>query len=125
VLALTPGASLLVWLDTRFDAPRVHTDGGDGTVAVGGVVHGGVGVGASRAGSISSGVRVMVEYLTSYEGMGRVYLRCAAGCACAPTILDAHRTDAHRNVSVFLQARVYVRTVRLTVLPVPICDAIR
>ena len=30
-------------------------------------------------------------------------VRCLGGCACAVQTIDAHKTDAHRNVSVFLQ----------------------
>mmetsp|Transcript_20457 Transcript_20457/g.46850 ORF Transcript_20457/g.46850 Transcript_20457/m.46850 type:complete len:102 (+) Transcript_20457:1-306(+) len=48
-------------------------------------------------------VEASIEHLTSYEGMGRVAVHCVGGCSCAPQTIDAHRVDAHRNVSVFLQ----------------------
>ena len=44
-----------------------------------------------------------IEHLVSYEHMGIATARCVGGCACAVQRIDAHRTDAHRNVSVFLQ----------------------
>lgn len=57
--------------------------------------------GARRA---SSGrVEASIEHLVSYDGMGRVGLSCVGGCSCAAQTVDAHRVDAHRNVSVYLQ----------------------
>ena len=44
-----------------------------------------------------------IEHLTSYEHMGIATLRCVGRCACVTQRIDAHKTDAHRNVSVFLQ----------------------
>ena len=35
--------------------------------------------------------------------MGVVSVRCVSGCSCDMQRIDAHRVDAHRNVSVFLQ----------------------
>ena len=35
--------------------------------------------------------------------MGIATVRCVGRCACAVQRVNAHKTDAHRNVSVFLQ----------------------
>lgn len=58
---------------------------------------------ATRAQTTPEVVKASIEHLTSYEGMGRAMIRCVDGCACEPQTIDAHRVDAHRNVSVYLQ----------------------
>lgn len=75
VLALVPGATLHFAVDSRM----------------------------SVRGGMASVVTVNIEHLVSYESMGIATVRCVGGCSCATQRIDAHRTDAHRNVSVFLQ----------------------
>lgn len=59
----------------------------------------GAGTGAGRHVSL---LTVKLTYLTSYEAMGRIKLRCLGGCRCATHILDAHRvTHSERNASVY------------------------
>lgn len=86
VLALSPGATLHFPVDTRLRA------GASSSVAA-----------ASAAGGAGDFVRVSIEHLTSYENMGIASVRCVGGCSCVTQRVNAHRTDAHRNVSVFLQ----------------------
>lgn len=103
VVALVPGATLHARLDTRMN----HWGSRD---QVGAVVswefccvirmHHSE---ATRAQTTPEVVKASIEHLTSYEGMGRAMIRCVDGCACEPQTIDAHRVDAHRNVSVFLQ----------------------
>ena len=49
---------------------------------------------------------VTLDYLTSYESMGRVKIGCAGGCACPALVLDAHRPPrvAGQLVSIFEMA---------------------
>ena len=87
VLALVPGATLLFPVDSRYSG---------GTSAPAGT-------------PVSSVVRASIEHLVSYESMGVASVRCGGGCSCDVQRIDAHRTDAHRNVSVFLQHTFDVR----------------
>ena len=80
VLALSPGATLHFPVDSRMAS-----------------------AGAALSGVNASRLVVRIEHLTSYELMGTVSIRCIGQCACATQTVNAHRTDAHRNVSVFLQ----------------------
>lgn len=43
---------------------------------------------------------VAIDYLRSYEHMGRVQLRCELRCSCAPTVVEGHTHERHsvRNV---------------------------
>ena len=50
----------------------------------------------------ASTVAVQFSYLASYENMGTAELACVDACACATQRLDAHKTDAIGNTSVFL-----------------------
>jgi hypothetical protein len=50
----------------------------------------------------SAEAEVRLEHLVSYEGMGTVRLECSRGCECHEQLIDAHRTNGIRNVSVFL-----------------------
>lgn len=50
-----------------------------------------------------------LEYLVSYEGMGRAVLRCESFCSCKEQRLDAHRTSAVRNESVFIRHFFHIR----------------
>jgi len=81
VLALVPGATLVFPIDSRM-----------GPAANG-----------AAAPSSPASVRVSIEHLVSYEHMGIAAVRCNGGCTCDVQRINAHRTDAHRNVSVFLQ----------------------
>jgi hypothetical protein len=110
VLALVPGATLLFKVDSRMGLKQRDT--ATGAVVGGAVVGSAIPSGATAAltaaapaaaGSATGMVRVSIEHLTSYENMGVATVRCAGGCRCAVQRIDAHRTDAHRNVSVFLQ----------------------
>ena len=56
-----------------------------------------------HADSSCAHAQVSLEHLVSYEHMGIATVRCVGSCSCAVQIINAHRTDAHRNVSVFLQ----------------------
>jgi len=85
-LALVPGATLHFSIDARMSSTGSAPGPTSGVLA-----------------SSTDAVEVHIEHLTSYENMGIVNLRCVGGCSCAMQRIDAHRTDAHRNVSVFLQ----------------------
>ena len=50
----------------------------------------GLGLHVGQDASVGSGWRMQLQYLVSYEGMGRVALQCLRGCACEPQQLDAH-----------------------------------
>ena len=43
---------------------------------------------------------VAIDYLRSYEHMGRVQLRCEQQCSCTPTVVEGHTFETHsvRNV---------------------------
>ena len=88
VLALSPGATLHFPIDTR-----VATSAASGAAS------------SATLSSVasSSSVVVRIEHLVSYENMGVATVRCVGKCVCELQRIDAHRTDAHRNVSVFLQ----------------------
>ena len=77
LIALVPGATLDIELDTRL---------GEG-------------------GGAQASLRVLakLQYLTSYEHMGRAVLRCVHRCRCRPQRIDAHQvaSGGYRNVSVF------------------------
>ena len=77
LIALQPGATLEVELDTRL---------GDGGGA-----------------SPTLRVHAKLQYLTSYEHMGRATLRCVHRCRCRSQRIDAHQVSSggYRNVSVF------------------------
>lgn len=75
VLALVPGATLAIDLDTRL------VSGGEENP--------------------SATLDASLVYLTSYEGMGRTSLRCVRGCTCVPRVLDGHRSHPLRNISTF------------------------
>ena len=111
VLALVPGATLLFKVDSRMGLEQRETATGAvvGSVIVNNAVPSGATAALTAAApaagaSATDMVRVSIEHLTSYENMGVATVRCAGGCRCAVQRIDAHRTDAHRNVSVFLQA---------------------
>jgi hypothetical protein len=55
---------------------------------------------------------IQLEHLTSYTGMGMMALVCLGGCACEPQVIDAHKTNEIRNVSVFESHRFVARAVR-------------
>ena len=55
-------------------------------------------------------VEVSLEHLTSYEGMGVIHLDCTEGCSCTRQIINAHKTNGIRNVSVF-ESHVFTATV--------------
>jgi len=84
VVALSPGATLHARLDTR-----MRPSGAAESV-------------------VAERVQASIEHLVSYEGMGRAALHCVGGCTCEEQTIDAHRTDAHRNVSVFLQHNFWI-----------------
>ena len=48
-------------------------------------------------------VQAGLEYLISYEGMGRSLLRCVRHCSCKEQRLDAHSTSRVHNESVFVR----------------------
>ena len=50
-----------------------------------------------------------LEYLVSYEGMGRAVLRCESSCACKEQRLEAHRTSAVHNESFFIRHFFHLR----------------
>ena len=50
-----------------------------------------------------------LEYLVSYEGMGRAVLRCESSCVCREQRLDAHRTSAVHNESYFIRHFFHLR----------------
>lgn len=49
--------------------------------------------------------RVTIDYLTSYESIGRATLACGAGCTCEEQHIDGHRPAKHASdlVSIFHQ----------------------
>ena len=51
----------------------------------------------------AAAIDLKLLHLTSYEGMGVARVRCAGACACDLQRIDAHRTSATRNVSVFVE----------------------
>jgi len=73
LLSTTPGATLELILDTR---PAQ----------------------ASLGHHTQSAIRL--EYLQSYDGMGRLGVTCTSGCECAGEVVDAHDAEAGRRVSV-------------------------
>lgn len=64
MLALVPGAALFLPIDVPFASARGPT-----------------------------ALRVTLLHLTSYDSMGIVRVRCAAGCSCAEQRVDAHVPD--------------------------------
>ena len=46
---------------------------------------------------------VIIGHLISYEHMGVARVSCLAGCTCESTIIDAHRIDRRRNVSIYVE----------------------
>ena len=90
VLALSPGATLHATLDTRMSRPADAASAGKLT-------------GVNATSSSDALVTASIEHLVSYEGMGAAAVRCVGGCSCDEQRIDAHRVDAHRNVSVYLQ----------------------
>ena len=46
---------------------------------------------------------VRLLHLISYEHMGVARVSCLAGCTCESTIIDAHRIDRRRNVSIYVE----------------------
>ena len=91
VLALSPGATIHFPIDSRM-APMGVQSGGNGHSTNG-----------NGGGGNASKLMVHIEHLTSYEHMGIAAIRCVGLCSCPTQTVNAHRTDAHRNVSVFLQ----------------------
>ena len=49
----------------------------------------------------TSDAEIQIEHLVSYVGMGIGRLECFGGCECEPQLIDAHKTNEIRNVSVF------------------------
>ena len=95
VLALSPGATLHFPIDSRMASSDAAATQGTTTAPAASAA-------AAAAASVPS-VVVRIEHLVSYEHMGIATVRCVGRCACDVQRIDAHRTDAHRNVSVFLQ----------------------
>ena len=75
VMALVPGAILEAEIDTRL-----------------------AGMGRRNP---NARLKVVLEYLTSYEGMGVASVSCTASCRCSVQTIDAHRAGQLRNESVF------------------------
>jgi len=85
LVALLPGATLDVDLDTRL---------GEG--------------GTSRP---DLRLLAKLQYLTSYENMGIVALRCISRCRCRPQRINGHQLapNGYRNVSIFAYHNWYIR----------------
>ena len=62
-----------------------------------------------------------VDYLTSYEHMGRCRVSCVWGCTCAQRVLDAH--DAAEHASLRKVAYVAVSDVRRCAVELRVEDA--
>ena len=109
-LALAPGATIDLPVDTRIVATTASdADGGGGRGGGGGGGGGGDGVHHATEGADAALVRVTLGYLTSYAGgMGRAEISCHHGCRCQGSTLDGHRIDADRNVSVFAPHQIRV-----------------
>ena len=84
VLALKPGAELEFTPDTRVQSSGAADDP-------------------------RLKVQAGLEFLVSWEGMGRVALRCVRGCTCHEQRLDAHRTSNVHNESIFLRHFFHLR----------------
>ena len=84
VLALQPGATLEMPVDTRLhDAFNERR-------------------GAARRNISEARLTAKLLHLTSYNSMGRIELSCHFGCVCTRHVLDAHHVSySERNVSVF------------------------
>ena len=76
VVALEAGATLRAVVDTR-------------------VLEG---EGAGAADNKSAAVHHGLQYLASYEGMGKVELRCVSVCSCSTHMLDAHRPEERASI---------------------------
>ena len=55
---------------------------------------------------------IAVDYLTSYEHMGVVELRCVHGCSCEPQTIDAHAPAERASIRKVAYVRVAPREVR-------------
>ena len=97
VVALVPGALLIANVDAFLPAAVLpggeHLDNKAVDVAT----------------LTATNVTLLVEHLVSYEGMGRVGVRCGGGCSCEPHVIDAHRIDETRNSSIFVSTPVRAR----------------
>lgn len=99
VVALTPGSVLVASVDAYLPQAAPQRPGmDDGALA-------------------PADATLFLEHLVSYEGMGRVRVRCGKGCTCTSTVIDAHRIDSLRNSSVFVTT-----PVRVSALPSPRCE---
>jgi len=120
-LALAPGATIDLPVDTRIVATTASDADGGGGGSGGGVGAGGGGAGGGGGGGGGGGVRhakegadaalvrVTLGYLTSYAGgMGRAEVSCHHGCRCPGSTLDGHRIDTDRNISVFAPHQIRV-----------------
>ena len=86
VVALVAGATLEATIDTR-----VLEDDADDAAADSHAADADADAIAASEANATVVVPLALEYLTSYEGMGAVSLRCLSGCACPTQTIDAHR----------------------------------
>lgn len=98
VVALMPGALLIASVDAFLPAA---VPGGEHPDNFPGVHH--------AATLKTADVTLLIEHLVSYEGMGRVAVRCGGSCSCEEHIIDAHRIDEMRNSSIFVSTPVRAR----------------
>ena len=96
VVALVPGAVLIANVDAFLPAALPGGEHLDNR-AVDAATHTG------------TNVTLLIEHLVSYEGMGRVGVRCGGGCSCVAHVIDAHRIDETRNSSIFVSTPVRAR----------------
>jgi hypothetical protein len=53
-----------------------------------------------------------LRYLSSYEHMGQVQVKCEDACACSRRVVDAHRVSTIRKESIVLENPIHVHSVR-------------
>ena len=85
VVALVAGATLEATIDTRVLEDDADAADADAHADADADAH------AATEANATVAVPLALEYLTSYEGMGAVSLRCLSGCACPTQTIDAHR----------------------------------
>ena len=49
------------------------------------------------------GFNVTLQYLTSWQQMGQLWVACAGACECGRHVIDGHATHEDRNVTVFTE----------------------